>query len=157
MSLALCDFAPQLRAGGALPVAPPFGAEPRAWPDAGASPCARCRAWRRGGGASPRAQPTVFLGPPHPLSALIHSQSARLSQTRWFQNRIVRCGHMSGTLGREARPLSVRMARVRPATQRLQPHFDRSIAQNHPVFPADPQPYWGAERDRFQRKRRLVL
>lgn len=38
MSLALCDFAPQLRAGGALPVAPPFGAEPRAWPDAGASP-----------------------------------------------------------------------------------------------------------------------
>lgn len=111
----------------------------------------------RGGGASPRAQPAVFLGPPHPLSALIHSQSARLSQTRWFQNRIVRCGHMSGTLDREARPLSVRMARVRPATQRLQPHFDGSIAQNHPVFPADPQPYWGAERDRVQRKRRLVL
>lgn len=41
MSLALCDFAPQLRAGGALPVAPPFGAEPRAWPAAGASPGGR--------------------------------------------------------------------------------------------------------------------
>lgn len=50
MSLALCDFAPQLRAGGALPVAPPFGAEPRAWPDAGASPVQRSvpgvAAWR---------------------------------------------------------------------------------------------------------------
>lgn len=46
MSLALCDFAPQLRAGGALPVAPPFGAEPRAWPAARASPGARGRAWR---------------------------------------------------------------------------------------------------------------